>query len=113
MMILACGILLSISIFLLLETNIIRRVFGIVLFSSVINLIILICGRLNGFKPTFVSPLSMNHLANPLPQALILTAIVIGFGLLAFLCALLKQLLSISKQYQSDNNEHGQKFDKL
>ncbi len=90
MMILACGILMSLSIYLLLEPALIRRVFGLVLLGSTINLIILICGRLASKQPAFIQ-VSHHDMANPLPQALILTAIVIGFGLLAFLCALLKR----------------------
>lgn len=93
MIIIATGVLFSISIYLLLEPNIIRRVFGLVLLGSTINLVILICGRLVSVRPAFIDN-HLHEMANPLPQALILTAIVIGFGLLAFLCALLKLLLS-------------------
>jgi multicomponent Na+:H+ antiporter subunit C len=93
MIILACGILITVSVFLLLETNLLRRVFGLVLLGSAINLVILICGRLHFVQPAFIND-KIHDMANPLPQALILTAIVIGFGLLAFLSALLKQLLS-------------------
>lgn len=100
MIMIACGILLSISIYLLLENNIMRRVFGLVLLGSTINLIILICGRMDAIQPAFILA-SSYHLANPLPQALILTAIVIGFGLLAFLCALLKRLLDNNKSAEA------------
>ena len=97
MIIIACGVLLSISLYLLLETTTTRRVFGLVLLGSTINLVILICGRFVSKRPAFIAGFS-NDLANPLPQALILTAIVIGFGLLAFLCALLK------RQYGEDDD---------
>ncbi|MEM9242486.1 MAG: NADH-quinone oxidoreductase subunit K [Pseudomonadota bacterium] len=93
MIILACGILIGISIFLLLEPSITRRVFGLVLLGSTINIILLICGRLYSIHPVFINGKAIK-MANPLPQALILTAIVIGFGLLAFLCALLKKILT-------------------
>lgn len=96
MMIIVCGILMALSIYLLLETDIIRRVFGLILLSSTINLIILICGRLSFIHPAFVNG-EPHPMSNPLPQALILTAIVIGFGLLAFLGALLKRLLDDKK----------------
>jgi len=99
MMIIACGILFSVSIYLLLEPHITRKVFGLVLLGSTINLIILICGGLDKLYPAF---LTKDHIAgdfaNPLPQALILTAIVIGFGLLAFLCAPLKYLLKTKQE---------------
>ena len=92
MIIIACGILISISTYLLLDKHIIRRVFGIVLLGSTINIIILICGKLGHTTPAFISD-KMHDLSNPLTQALILTAIVIGFGLLAFLCVLVKSIL--------------------
>ncbi|WP_440682550.1 NADH-quinone oxidoreductase subunit K [Cysteiniphilum halobium] len=92
MIIFACGVLISISIYLLLDRNIIQRVFGVVLLGSTINIIILICGRLGNTAPAFITD-KQHDLSNPLTQALILTAIVIGFGLLAFLCALIKSVM--------------------
>ncbi len=93
MILIACGILVSVSIYLMLEFNIVRRVFGIVLLGNTINLIVLICGRLHMFYPPFIQESPSVEVANPLPQALILTAIVIGLGLMAFLVTLLKKLL--------------------
>ncbi|WP_440615546.1 NADH-quinone oxidoreductase subunit K [Cysteiniphilum sp. 6C5] len=92
MIVFACGVLISISIYLLLDRNIIRRVFGIILLGSTINIIILICGRLGNTMPAFIID-KQHALSNPLTQALVLTAIVIGFGLLAFLCALIKSIM--------------------
>jgi len=91
---LTCGILVSIGAYLILEGNLLRRVFGIVILSTAINIILLISGRLKHSLPVFIGNSSPDSFSNPLPQALILTAIVIGFGLLAFLCALVKALLS-------------------
>jgi multicomponent Na+:H+ antiporter subunit C len=86
---------------LVLEGDLIRRGFGIVMLGSTINLLILICGRLNEAKPGFI-PEKIHLMGNPLPQALILTAIVIGFGLLSFLCVLLKKVIDNKKggQYE-------------
>lgn len=84
------GILISVSFYLILEDNIQRKVFGIALLSTVINMILLVCGRLSHQLPAFIGNTSLEKLANPLPQAMILTAIVIGFGLLIFLCVLIK-----------------------
>ncbi len=99
MIIITCGILISISIYLLLEPMLLRKVFGLILLGSAVNMIILICGRLNQIKPAFINDAySWSEFANPLPQALILTAIVIGFGLLAFLCAALKALFTSQRK---------------
>lgn len=84
-------VLLTLSFVLLLEKAIIRKVFGLVLLGSTMNLILFIAGRFNSTMPAFIGS-SKEQLSNPLPQALILTAIVIGFGLLAYLCVLLRKL---------------------
>lgn len=82
------GVLVVISIFLLLEKAMYRKIFGFVLLSTAINLILLFAGRLNYKQPAFIGAgtVAPPGLSNPVPQALILTAIVIGFGLLVFLC---------------------------
>lgn len=92
------GILVAISVFLLLEKTLYRKVIGLALISSTINLIILNAGKLSHNAPAFVKPI-VNHnnhsdLSNPLPQALILTAIVIGFSLLAYAITILKVVLT-------------------
>ncbi len=88
----ACGILFAISIYLILDSHIIRRVFGISLFSNAVNLLLLICGGLDKTKPAFIIDNEITHYSNSLSQALVLTAIVIGLGLLAFLCSTIKSI---------------------
>ena len=84
------GVLMSISFYLILESNIRRKVFGVALLGTTINLTLLVSGRLFQQLPAFIGSISAEKLSNPLPQAMILTAIVIGFGLLIFLCVLIK-----------------------
>lgn len=89
---LSCGVITATGFILILEDDIVRNIFGIVLFSTAINLILLFCGGLEKNAPVFLDGRNLATVGNPLPQALILTAIVIGFGLLAFLCAMVKTL---------------------
>ncbi|KTD13227.1 NADH-quinone oxidoreductase subunit K [Legionella jamestowniensis] len=99
------GILVSISIYLILSRQIMRWLFGIVILSSTINLVIFVAGRLYSSRPSFISqenPAPNEALANPLPQALILTAIVIGFGLLAFSLILVRKLWRTFSTTDSD-----------
>lgn len=87
----ASGILVAISVYLLLNRNLIRVLFGIILMSTAINIMIFTLGRLSRNQVVFVEQLHLKPLAwyaNALPQALILTAIVIGFGLAAFVLVL-------------------------
>lgn len=86
------GILVSASVYLMLGRNLLRFVFGLVLLSNAANLTIFASGRLVRANPPLVPDglaASPELVANALPQALILTAIVIGFGLLAFALALI------------------------
>lgn len=81
------GGLVAASVFLLLQRNLLKLMFGLVLLSNAANLLIFTVGRLSrGAAPLvpigFTTP--PDPVANPLPQAMILTAIVISFGLLAF-----------------------------
>lgn len=87
---LTTGILIAISILLILEPNSRRRVFGITLLGMALNLALLCSGRLNNHIPAFVNQGTATELSNSVPQALILTAIVIGLALLVVLCVLIK-----------------------
>ena len=81
------GIMIAASVYLILDRNLIRFIFGLVLAGNAINLMIFTTGRLASRRPPLIQE-KMNTapelFANALPQALILTAIVIGFALLSF-----------------------------
>ncbi|MDI6026547.1 Na+/H+ antiporter subunit C [Corticibacterium sp. UT-5YL-CI-8] len=76
------------GIYLMLSRHLIRILLGIVLFGNAVNLLIFTNGRLTRGTPPIVPPdlmTSAGPVANPLPQALILTAIVISFSFFSFL----------------------------
>ena len=81
------GILFGASVYLMLGRNLIRFLFGLILMSNAANMVMFTSGRLTWGAPALV-PAGMDVppgvVSNALPQALVLTAIVIGFGLLAF-----------------------------
>ncbi len=81
------SVMISIGIYLMLERHFIRFLFGMMIVSTAINLAIFVSGRLTLGMPPLIDAaetIPASGSANPLPQALILTAIVIGFGLLLF-----------------------------
>ena len=83
---LSAGFVFACALYALLRRNFLRVVIGFMLISNAINLVIFTAGRLTRGHPPVI-PHHEEHLAtaaNPLPQALILTAIVISFGLTAF-----------------------------
>lgn len=82
-----CGLMAAASIYLMLSGNIIRFIFGLVIATNAVNLLIFVAGRLSSARPPIIAEASSvpaGEVANALPQALILTAIVIGFALLTF-----------------------------
>lgn len=85
------GLLVAASVYLMLARDVLRFLFGLVLLGNAANLTIFAAGRLSSAAPAIVPEglaAPPEAVANALPQALILTAIVIGFGLLAFVIAL-------------------------
>ena len=85
------GIFFAVSIYLMLSKNIIRIVIGVAILSNAVNLLIFTAGRVVREVPPIIPEEAMVPLAetaNPLPQALILTAIVIAFSFFAFLLVL-------------------------
>ena len=81
------GTMVAASVYLILDRNLIRFIFGLVLASNAINLLIFTAGRLESRRPPLLHDkmtATQELFANALPQALILTAIVIGFALLSF-----------------------------
>lgn len=104
---LVTGIFVSVSIYLLLERHLLRVLFGFILLSSAVNLAIFTTGRLTMWNPSLME--LGQHMppvgaANPLPQALILTAIVIGFGLLVFTLLLYYRFLQESESADIDSD---------
>ena len=85
------GVFFTAAIYLLLSRALIRMLLGLVLLGNAVNLAILVAGRLTRFIPPIAlgsAHAPLPGAANPLPQALILTAIVIGFAMFSFLLVL-------------------------
>ena len=78
------------SVYLLLSRALIRMLLGLSLLGNAVNLVIFVGGRLTRAVPPIVPAGEVMPIggANPLPQALILTAIVIGFAMFSFLLVL-------------------------
>jgi len=83
----AAGALVAAGVYLALSRSLLRMVIGISLMGFAANLVVLGAGRLGATEPPIVpggdTTLAATA-ANPLPQALVLTAIVIGFSLTCF-----------------------------
>ncbi|QZY46867.1 Na(+)/H(+) antiporter subunit C [Mycolicibacterium austroafricanum] len=83
------GVLTSAGVYLLLERNLTRMLLGLLLISNAINLLILNAGGPSGNPPVRGRTSGTETTtADPLAQAMILTAIVITMGVAAFVLAL-------------------------
>ncbi|SLN24418.1 Na(+)/H(+) antiporter subunit C [Aquimixticola soesokkakensis] len=84
---LLAGLMVAAAVYLMLWGDMMRFLFGLMLMSNAVNLVIFASGRLTPGQPPLLGAggkLPETAMANALPQALILTALVIGFGLFAF-----------------------------
>lgn len=86
------GFMFGCGIYLMLNQSFVKILFGIVILSNAANLLIL---AMSGRPDHLVEPFKLgatSMMVDPLPQALILTAIVIGFGTIAYMVLLLYRL---------------------
>lgn len=81
--------------YLALSRDLFRMVVGLSVIGAALNLLVFASGRLESAAPPIVAAGSkiLANAANPLPQALALTAIVIGFALLCFSLVLVVRLM--------------------
>jgi multicomponent Na+:H+ antiporter subunit C len=81
------GGLYAAGLYLMLRRSIVKLILGLAILGNAANLLIFTAGGLVGGRPPLVGEgerVPLEGSADPVPQALILTAIVIGFGVLAF-----------------------------
>ena len=90
------GILYAGGVYLLLRRSIVKFIIGIIFLSNATNLLVFLSAGIIPGNPPFIEDVEtgLKPLADPLPQALILTAIVIGFGIVVFTLALKSKFFS-------------------
>jgi len=95
----------SAGVYLALSKDLFRCVLGLGLVGSAANLILLASGRIELMNPAVVTlgETVLQNAANPLPQALVLTAIVIGFALVCYSLALALRLI---QRANTDDAQH-------
>jgi multicomponent K+:H+ antiporter subunit C len=89
---LAIGVLAGSGVWLILRPRTFQVVLGLALMSYAVNLFIFVTGRLTVDKPPIIRegvPVAASFYADPVPQALVLTAIVISFATTALFLVLL------------------------
>lgn len=101
------GVLTASGFWLVLRSRTFQVIMGLSLLAYAVNLFIFSMGRLTiGAAPILDSAAEdISHYTDPLPQALVLTAIVIGFAMTALLLVLLLAARGLSGTDHVDNQE--------
>lgn len=99
------GVLTSCGVYLVLRGRSFPVVLGLTFLSYAVNLFLFAMGRLTIGKPPVIQP-GMDSYADPLPQALVLTAIVISFAMTAFVIMLsLKARAELGNDHVDGRND--------
>src|SRR5690554_5110498 len=96
------GILFGSAVYMMLRRSIVKLVIGLMILSNAANLLIFtVAGMTRGAPPLVPEGLSepATAIADPLPQALVLTAIVIAFAVLSF------SVVLIHRAYEEVSND--------
>lgn len=90
---LTSGVLFATGLYMMLRRSLVKILIGLLLLSYAVNLLLFSSGELTPGKPPIIpareAGMNPSNYADPVPQALILTAIVISFGLTAFAVVLI------------------------
>ena len=106
-LLLVMGVLYAVGIYLLLERSLTRVLLGLMLLANATNLLLLATGGYAGLAPIFNKDIPPTEYNDPLPQAFILTSIVISFAVTAFMLSLIYRswLLSRADDIQVDRED--------
>lgn len=94
------GVLYGTGIYMMLRRSLVKLIIGIILIGNGANLLIFLLGRITRGAPPIIPGTAkeiVGAFADPVPQALILTAIVISFGLQSFAIVLVKRAHTVVK----------------
>ena len=92
------GIAFAAALYMMMRRSIVKLVIGLILLSNAANLLFFTAGGLTRGAPPLIpegAEAPAGAVADPLPQALILTAIVISFGVLAFALVLIRKAYQV------------------
>ncbi len=95
LLVILIGVLYAAGIYLMFRRSMVRLLLGLILLGNGANLLIFLMGDIAKGKPPIIkagASVFTDVYADPVPQALILTAIVISFGLQSFAIILLKRV---------------------
>ncbi|MGM0564052.1 MAG: Na+/H+ antiporter subunit C [Pseudomonadota bacterium] len=92
------GLLFTAALYMMMRRSIVKLVIGLILLSNAANLLIFVTAGMTRMAPPLIDAGTRQPaevIADPLPQALILTAIVISFGVLAYAVVLIRKAYEV------------------
>ena len=100
------------GLYMILSRHVVRMVLGLSLLTSAVNLVIFLAGRIRSTQPPLIPEAAerMGESADPVPQALVLTAIVIGFALTVVLATLALRAYDGQGTLRSDEIESARRL---
>lgn len=86
----AVGVLVAGGVYLILQRGLLRVVLGFVLLGHAVNVLLVAAGGMARRGAPLIGQVDPEQAADPLPQAFVLTAIVITFAITVYLLGLLR-----------------------
>lgn len=107
-LILVMGIFYTVGVYLMLDRTMTRVLLGLMLMTNATNILILHAGGVVGQSPLYDKNTAPEDYSDPLPQALVLTSIVISFAVTALLLGMIYRawILSRGDQILNDAEDH-------
>lgn len=107
------AVLFGAGVYLMLQRTLSRIILGLALLGHSANLLLMVVGGRAGRPPIIGGFAEGDAIADPLPQALALTAIVISFGITAFLLALAYRSWVISRDDEVEDDLEDRRIARL
>ena len=97
-LLLVMGVLYAVGVYLILEKSLTKVLLGLMLITNATNILILHTGGVSGLPAFFDSEVAAADYFDPLPQALVLTAIVISFSVTALMLGMIYRSWVLSRR---------------
>lgn len=110
-LLLLSAVLCGTGVYVMLERSLTRILVGFLLIGNGINLLLFLMSGRSGQAPLIGDVSEADSIVDPVPQVLILTAIVINFGITAFLLALIYRswwLANLGDEGDTVSDEHAE-----
>ena len=107
------GTLFSVSVYFILHRHLFKLILGLILFGLATNLFLFVVGGITRGSIAIIGEqdkVPVEPYADPVPQALLLTAIVIGFGIQAFAIVLIRRVYQTFKSNNMDDFNNAEKI---